>query len=206
MPGLRSRPLIDRRLRSMGASSSESNSLQSSQSISSSDEGRSGYRHMILHIFTRRMILDVIAFIWRLPGMIGGLLKKEEKLLDTIEDDINEATDVVKMGSRVVEELAEGVEKVADAIDNKDLEKIAKVVEEDAKRVEVIMDKVKARTKVVHDELEEVASSLGESMQDVEEVVAKVQVKPRDASMQEAAKLLAVLPSSSTPTSHLTDQ
>lgn len=184
----------------ISASSGESSPISHN---SSSDAERSSHRQL-LHHFSLRMILEVITFIWRLPGFIAGFLKKEEKLLETIEDDINEAIDVIKVGSKVVEGLAEGIEKVAEAIDDKDLEKMAKTVEEDAKRVDIIMDKVKEKTKVAHDELEEVASSLGETMQGMEKVAAKVQAKAEKVSNEEDSKDLKTVATSPTTTaSHI---
>ncbi|MCO5556608.1 hypothetical protein L7F22_010159 [Adiantum nelumboides] len=171
------------------SSSSTSDSLQTSQKRSpSSFDNLSGGHRQLLHHFSLRMVLEVITFIWRLPGMITRFLKKEEKLMDTIEDDINEAANAVQLGSKVVEGLAEGIEKVAEAIDNKDLEKMAEMVEEDAKKVDKIMDKVKARTKVVHDELEEVAGSLGDTMQGVEKVVAKRRIKIEEVSSEKTTE------------------
>ncbi|MCO5591908.1 hypothetical protein L7F22_045901 [Adiantum nelumboides] len=189
----RDRSSIARKLQAaphlVSASSSKSDSLQTSQrrSPSSSDNQSGGDHRQLLHHLSLRMVLEIITFIWRLPGMITRFLKKEDKLMDTIEDDINETANAVQLGSKVVEGLAEGIEKVAEAIDNKDLEKMAKMVEEDAKKVDKIMDKVKARTKVVHDELEEVAGSLGETMQGGEGG-CKRDIKIEEVSLEETTK------------------
>eukprot|EP00250_Pteridium_aquilinum_P001172 c11382_g1_i1 orf=194-1165(+) len=125
-------------------------------------ERTSGSHQQLLHHFSLRMVLEIITFIWRLPGIITGFLKKEEKFLDTVEEDINKAADAIQVTAKVIVEVAEG------------LEKVAKTIENDAERVDAIMDEVKEKTKLAHDELEEVVGSLEGSMQDVKKNVEKL--------------------------------
>ncbi|KAH7424072.1 hypothetical protein KP509_12G088400 [Ceratopteris richardii] len=150
----------------LSASSEKSSDFPSS---SSADKRLSPSRHNLTH-YSLSIIIGVIQFIWRLPGMISDFFNKEEKILAEIEDDIDKAANAIKTGAKVVEDLAEGIEKVGEAVHEKKLVKAGENIASDAKKVEEIMDKVKDKSKAVHEELEEINESVEKTLKDVRNV------------------------------------
>ncbi|KAH7424071.1 hypothetical protein KP509_12G088300 [Ceratopteris richardii] len=159
-------PITDpaRRTLILSASSGKSSAFPSN---SSADKSLSPSRPNLTHHFSLSIIIGVIQFIWRLPGMISDFFNKEEKILAEIEDDIDKAANAIKTGAKVVEDLAEGIEKVGEAVHDKKLVKVGENIASDAKKVEQIMDKVKDKSKAVHEELEEINESVEKALNDV---------------------------------------
>lgn len=165
-------------------------SQQLTNQTSSSREIKSSHGLLDQHFkfpLALHMILEIITFIWRLPGIITGFLKNEDKFINTVEEDIDQAADVIQVAAKVVEEVAEGVEKVAKALEN------------DAQRVDTIMDEVKEKTKVAHDEIEEAVGTLEGAVQDVGKSAAKVEVKVK-VSKEETIATTNTIPPPTSPT------